>query len=212
MTTPAAKHFDTIASSYDSYKSPTNLYYTILKQAVKEHIILPFPTILDVGCGTGNMLQFLRPKQGMGIDISSQMIKVAKRKYKNNHSLRFQVHNIEAKSIQKNFDYILFNDVIEHIARPDKAIKNLSQSMKLKTTLILSMANPFWEPILLFLEYVHLKMPEGPHVRISESTLLQLLRTYKLRVLSKKTYFPRINMPLIKNWGLIYVYTIQKSA
>jgi len=38
------------------------------------------------------------------------------------------------------------------------------------------MANPMWEPLLLLLEKLNLKMPEGPHYRISNSDLKKELK------------------------------------
>lgn len=206
-----AKHFDLIASKYDDYKRRNNLYYKTLKNAIKSQIKSKNPRILDIGCGTGEILHFLKPSYGLGVDISKEMVKQAKRKYANVKSLSFLFHDIEREPISGNFDYVLFNDVIEHISNKEKAIKNISKLMKKNTTLILSMANPLWEPLLIILENLHFKMPEGPHKRISEAELFSLLKKYRLSVVSKKIYFPHLNIPIVKNLGLIYLYIIRKK-
>lgn len=210
--TNASKHFDALAPLYDTYKSSFNLYYRSLKQAVQDCIKKKSPTILDIGCGTGNILASLHPKKGLGVDISSKMIQQAKRKYGYLKTLSFRKHDIEKQSMQGNFDYILFNDVIEHVENQDIALKNISLSMKKNTILILSMANPKWEPILILLEKLKLKMPEGPHYRISEKQLLQLLHKHCLVVISKNVYIPHTSISFLNNFGLMYVYTIKKLS
>ena len=38
-------------------------------------------TILELGCSTGNLIGNLAPSYGIGIDISDEMIKIAKENY-----------------------------------------------------------------------------------------------------------------------------------
>lgn len=205
-----ADHFNTIAKDYDKFKSRNSLYYKTLKKAVKNEITISKPTILDIGCATGSVLKFLNPEKGFGIDVSKKMISIAKKNSVTYKNLQFITFNIEKKPFKKAvYDYILFNDVIEHVQNQKMAVKNISLSMSKKTILILSMANPLWEPLLLVLEKLKLKMPEGPHNRISEKSLLTLLKDYKLEVISKKIYFPKLS--IFSNLGLIYVYTIKKK-
>ena len=75
--------YNEIAPVYDSfYKSPRHF--------VEEEIIATFlpdmdkaESVLDIGCGTGNMISVgqLHPKSYYGIDISSEMLKSATEKY-----------------------------------------------------------------------------------------------------------------------------------
>jgi hypothetical protein len=44
------------------------------------------------------------------------------------------------------------------------------------------MANPLWEPILLLLEKLKLKMPEGPHYRMPYRKLKRIMTASGLRV------------------------------
>lgn len=194
-------HFEYIAPNYDRYKKRNDFYYTALKKAVQEHITLGDVRILDIGCGTGEIIHFLKPESGIGIDVSHTMIELANKKYQKKNNLRFFVHDIELKPYQGNFDYILFNDVIEHVVNKGKVIKHIAASMNKKTTLILTMANPWWEPILMLLEKLHLKMPEGPHSRISETDLCKLVDENELYVELRREYL----------LGIIYVYRIKKK-
>lgn len=209
MRHPAQIHFDSIAHKYDCYKSEYNFYYNELKNALKDHIP-PGERVLDVGCGTGNLLRFIVPRQGTGIDISDQMIKIAKLKYGRDERLKFYVHNIEKAPFKRQFNYILCADVIEHLSDVERAFTHIARTMNNDTQLILSMANPAWEPILTFLEKLHFKMPEGPHRRISEKELKIILKFCKLQIITKITYLPKLTLLRLNNVGLIYVYRIHK--
>src|ERR1035437_1649871 len=65
--------------------------------------------VLELGCGTGNVLAGLKPSYGLGIDFSTAMIVQAKRLHPNMH---FQGGNSEDRdfigSFPGLFDFILF--------------------------------------------------------------------------------------------------------
>lgn len=74
--------FDKYAKDYDSgWKgSKSARFYNDL---IKELEINPGDSVLDVGCGTGTILNFIASKteiKGYGLDISSEMLKIAKEK------------------------------------------------------------------------------------------------------------------------------------
>lgn len=211
MTT-ITQHFDHIAHQYDGFKSKYNFYYNTLKSAIKSLIKNPnTKSIIDIGCGTGTILDYVQPLNGVGIDISQRMIKIAKNKYLSNRVLKFHTHDIEKSPFSGKYDYILLNDVIEHLQDVNTTIKNISMMMTSKTEFILSMANPYWEPILLILEKVHLKMPEGQHFRISEDNLMQILSNHKLQVTKKLSFLPTTKYKWGNKLGLLFVYVIKKT-
>jgi len=163
------KHFNALADSYDKIKKEkNNYYYQSLIRAVGE-VVPPGKKILDIGTGTGEILNALAPSQGSGIDLSLGMIKKAREKFP---QLRFFSGSYENLALGNQFDFILLVDVIEHLQSPEKLFSNLKKFCRPETQIVLTMANPAWEPFLHLLEKLKLKMAEGPHRRISEKKLL----------------------------------------
>lgn len=178
-------HFDLIANDYDFYKQKNSYYYAAIKDALKQ-IVEPNKRILDFGCGTGDILNFLKPKYGIGIDLSPKLIETAKKKFKSKN-LNFKVENKPPKG---DFDYIIMIDVIEHLANPEQTFKDLAKTANKKTILIISFVSSKWEPILDFLEKIKFKMPEGPHQRITTNNLLITANKNKLTLIEAKTIAP----------------------
>jgi ubiquinone/menaquinone biosynthesis C-methylase UbiE len=214
-----AAHFDQIGEQYDSYKKKNWYYYNQVKRLYREYIAAGL-SVLEIGCGTGDVLAALEPKFGIGIDISKELIACANKKYSLHKNLTYisgdctnyidQFHN-------DVFDFIFMSDVIEHLDDVGLMVKTISQICSQNTKVVISMANPLWEPLLLVLEKLGLKMPEGPHHRISGKKLEKILQHYNLcieergeRVLIPaplpgadwvNKYFYKI--PLFKKIGLI---------
>ena len=168
------KHFDALAETYDRGKTHAWYYYRVLKSIAAAHVPLG-RVVLEVGCGTGDLLVAVKPKYGVGIDISTRMIELAKDKYRAEPYVHFKESSLGAYQPEIAFDYVLFFDVIEHLENQKEDLMHLGAIMRSGTTLLASMANPLWEPILMLLEKFHLKMPEGPHHRIPRKEFLALL-------------------------------------
>ncbi len=72
--------------------------------------------ILDFGCGTGFLYEFLKKKinfrgKYVGYDISSEMINLAKKKYK---KAKFEKKDIFKSRINENFDYVIINGTFNY--------------------------------------------------------------------------------------------------
>ena len=87
------EHFDKIAKDYDYYKSKSWYYYENLKKLYRG-LIPPEKALLDIGCATGDILISLKPRYGLGIDISPEMIKIAQYKHKEKQNIEFRAGKI----------------------------------------------------------------------------------------------------------------------
>lgn len=201
-----ASYFDLIADRYDEYKKKNPHYtgfynYRAIKKALKE-IIPTEKKVFDFGCGTGEILAFLSPTLGIGYDISTEMVQIAKRKFKSKKKLRFVT---SLNQISGTFDYILMVDVVEHLAEPRKAFASLKKFMNEDTYLIVSFVDSSWEPMLWILEKLGLKMPEGPHkrlltdevIKIGEEAGLTCIKTQKVKII-ELIPFPFISLLTFK--------------
>ncbi|MCA9403959.1 MAG: methyltransferase domain-containing protein, partial [Candidatus Omnitrophica bacterium] len=73
-------HFDQIAPNYDYWKKKNSYYYNTLKLFISR-IIPKGASVLEFGCGTGEILAHMEPSRGVGVDISEEMISRAREKY-----------------------------------------------------------------------------------------------------------------------------------
>jgi ubiquinone/menaquinone biosynthesis C-methylase UbiE len=217
------KHFDGLADSYDKIKKEkSGFYYQSLIRAVRE-VVPPGKRILDIGTGTGEILNALSPCQGCGVDVSSGMIEKAREKFP---QLRFFSGSYENLVLGNSFDFILLVDVIEHLQSPEKLFFNLKKFCRPETRIVLTMANPAWEPFLHLLEKLQLKMAEGPHRRISQKKLLAYVAQENFAVQSVASFIllpvaiPFVSrffndwlakIPLIRKMALIQRYVFKSG-
>lgn len=181
METPQS-HFNRIAHRYDAYKRKNSFYYSSLKSLLGS-LIPSGKSVLEIGCGTGELLASLKPSKGLGIDISSEMVSLAKKKYGTNPRLDFKIGSAEKLLINGKWDYVIMVDVVEHLVDHRTVFSRISRFIGPHTKLIITMANPIWEPILVLAEKLRLKMPEGPHRRIKFNQIKSFLKAEQLTII-----------------------------
>jgi 2-polyprenyl-3-methyl-5-hydroxy-6-metoxy-1,4-benzoquinol methylase len=222
-------HFEEIATDYDYYKKKAWYYYDWLKKICVIHTPnIRRKRLLELGCGTGDVLDYLKPKFGLGIDISKRMVDIAKKKH-NSKNLKFEIgagETLDVKRLQKGrFDYILMPDVIEHLADVEKTFANVSSIMHKDSKFIITMINPLWEPIFMIGEKLKYKMPEGPHNRISYRKIKAIAARKGMKISRRNfyvlapIYIPFVSnpvnfifnrIPLVRMLGLVEVLVLTK--
>jgi ubiquinone/menaquinone biosynthesis C-methylase UbiE len=93
--------------------------------------------VLDAGCGTGYLLDFVtvNKSQGYGIDISEFAVKTAQIKYSRLH---FKAGDLTKIPFNNNyFDKVYAFNVIEHIVAQDKALEELHRVLKPGGTIVI---------------------------------------------------------------------------
>lgn len=190
-------HFDKVSETYDIGKKKYSYYYSNIKLLLSEFV--PHnKKVLEVGCGTGDLLASLKSKHGFGMDLSSEMIKIAQKKYT---GLKFST-----KYPNEKYDYIFMTDVIEHLEKPQVVINKISNLMNKDSIFINTMANPIWEPLLMLWEKLGLKMPEGPHKRIKYKDIELMVNKAGMKIIKHdyKLLFP-IKIPIISDFVNTYL-------
>ncbi|MCB4755529.1 MAG: class I SAM-dependent methyltransferase [Elusimicrobia bacterium] len=174
-----ASHFDFLSSEYDNYKIKAQYYYQTVIEGL-HRFIPPNKRVLELGCGTGTILNKLQPRFGLGIDISPKMIETARRNYPH---LQFRVGDIDNLILKETFDFVVMVDLVEHLSNLETSFNKLAETIPPHTTLISSSANPLWAPVLHAAEKLKMKMPEGDHRWPSVNELKKVMEKAGFRVL-----------------------------
>ncbi len=122
--TVIADFFDALADRWDElcFHAPEKINYILEQTTLHKGL-----RILDVGCGTGVLEQYLltyAPVHITGIDLSSRMIEEARRKYAT-PIVDFRCMDIMDLKDEK-FDYIIAYSVFPHFEYPDQVIDHLA--------------------------------------------------------------------------------------
>lgn len=104
----------------DKHFQSVNGHSWLDKILIKKHFDLRNKEILDFGCGFGNMSLWFSKELGatvyaVDIDKNNLMVAAELNKKHNISNVSFHLKNIIEEPLDKQFDFIFLNDVIEHI-------------------------------------------------------------------------------------------------
>ena len=157
VSTALVEYFDALAPARDRWIERNRYYHRELARAFS-FFVPAGCSVLEIGCGTGQLLSALRPRRGVGIDISPKMIEIAREKHPD---LEFRVGDLEDLDVQETFDYVVISDLLGFLHDVQGAFEQLHRVCTPRTRVVVSYYNLLWEPILNFGEAVGLK-PRQP--------------------------------------------------
>lgn len=190
--------FDTLADERDRWIE-RNRYFYEQDWLYMKFLVPPGLRVIKLGCGTGRLLNVLRPARGVGIDISEAMVGRAQ---KNFPHLEFHCGDVEDpemfNSIGGIFDVVILSDTIGLLDDCQKVLENIHALCNRDTRLIISYYSKLWEPVLSLAEKVGFKMPQLEQNWLSTDDIAGLLELTDFQVIKRewRTLIPR------KCWGL----------
>ena len=167
---------DKVAKSRDNWIEKNSYFYKN-DQSYMKFIINKDLKVLELGCGTGQLLNAVNPSYGVGIDLSNNMLDIARENYPH---LNFYQGDIEDQelisSLEGTFDYIIISDTIGFLDDCEKALFGLHSLCTQDTRIVISYHSWRWQPILSFGEKIGLKMPSVEMNWLSTEDMLGLLQ------------------------------------
>lgn len=151
-----AETMDRLAEKRDKYIRRNRYYYKDMIRFMRFNIP-EGSRVLEIGCGTGYLLNALNPSRGVGIDISPKMIQTAQANYPH---LEFLLMDAENLQFHQPFDFIILSDSLGHMEDLQKVLEELHKVMLPSTRLVITYHNFLWQPMLKLAELFRLKMPQ----------------------------------------------------
>lgn len=183
------EYFNSVAKVRERWNKRNSYYHKLIGKYYR-FLIPKNSRVLEIGCGTGNLLNSVNPSYGVGIDFSEEMINLAKSKYPN---YKFLLSNAEDFKLDEKFDYIIVSDLIDFLWDIQSALKNIKKVCNEKTRIIINSYNFLWEPVLKFFEFIGLriKQPLTSWLSIKDITSLLELEGFDVIKVERKIILPK---------------------
>jgi ubiquinone/menaquinone biosynthesis C-methylase UbiE len=167
------KAFDAAAQNYDGTengKHSSKLYNTVVSEIGIAH----YDSLLDVGCGTGNVLALLpAAKRLCGIDLSDKMIDVAHKRMPEAELCAGDAERLPWD--ESTFDVVNCTDSFHHYPDPLKVLCGMRRVLKPDGRLIIT--DPFYPALQRFFINTFAQFGESGDFRVySRETITELLK------------------------------------
>ncbi len=192
------EHYDSLADRKPRFRKINAYYYREILRAL-QRLIPAGKSVLEVGCGDGFLLKRLRPRRGLGIDVSENMIRAARTRHTaEDGSLEYRTGDAESLALEETFDRVLWSDLVGDLLDIQQALENIRTAFDSETRLVLHYHSVFWEPLIKLAQALGLKTPQLNHNWMSRSDIENLLLLADFEIVSsdRKLLCP-IYVPLI---------------
>jgi SAM-dependent methyltransferase len=198
MTQELARHYDSLALQRDDFRRKNRYYYALLDKQYR-YFVPEGKKVMEIGCGTGDLLAALKPSYGTGVDISPKMIERAREKYP---SLRFYAGVLQDVILEEKFDYIILSGLIGELEDIQTFLQSLSRFCTSDTRIIIEYYSYFWQALLKIAEVLGRKMPEGEQNWLTFNDICNFLELTGFQVIkSERTTLLPFNI-----WGISFFF------
>lgn len=165
---PLAKQArDEVRSFYEAHhdqlaraRQNRSYYYDYLSRVLKARVA-PGQRVLEIGCGSGDLLAAVSPSFGVGIDLSGKAVAAARARHPNLHF--FEGDACEAATLTQArgpFDVILIVNVLTFLGDVRRLFDILHLVSHSKTRIIIYSYSRLWQPVLRLAEMLGLKQAQ----------------------------------------------------
>lgn len=152
-------------------------------------------SVLEIGCGDGELLSHFKNKNIAGVDLSSVQIDLARKKIPHGN---FKVQAGEHLDLDGTFDYVILSETINQAGDVQRLFEQLHKVTHVRSRLILNFYHTAWRPLLGVVTRLGLKAKQPPNNWLNPADVHNLLKLAGFELIKQQK---RILLP-IKFFGL----------
>jgi len=191
-------YFETIAKNRIKTRKANSYYWNDITRYC-DYFIHEDNSVLDIGCGTGELLAHVKGKEKTGIDFSEAMIIEAKKQFP---ELDLRVMNASDITLNRTYDVIIISNLVGYLEDVEAVLNEVKKVCHSQSKIIVSYYNKVWEPLLKLGERLGLKTktPEQNWLTQQDINNLLYLAGFDVYRKNRRMLLP-INIPIL-SWLL----------
>jgi SAM-dependent methyltransferase len=136
------KHWNAVAAAAPEASLFGRAYYRRLAE-IYRFLVPAGKRVLEVGCGNGDLLAALRPAEGLGVDFSPEMVRLASARHAGLRFAEADAHDLRA--LEGPFDVIVLSDLLNDLFDVQAVLGQVRRLCHPRTRVILNFYSHLWE-------------------------------------------------------------------
>ena len=146
--------FDHHAERVDAWRSRNSGYHRAIASIARFYIPRG-ARVLEVGCGTGDLLAALEPSKGVGVDLSAAMVRRAAARHPD-----LSFHSMPAERLSlpgQTFDYVILSDLLGYLYDIRAVLERVVAVSHPGTRIVINWYSRLWQPVIHLLDRLGFK-------------------------------------------------------
>jgi SAM-dependent methyltransferase len=189
-----AAFFDAFAPSEQHWRRRNRTYYRLVERICR-FLIPPGGKVLEIGCGSGDLLAALEPADGVGVDVSGEMVELARSRHP---SLRFDHAAGERLDLGETYDFVVLGDLLPYVHDLLELFARVAEHSHAGTRVVIHSYSRAWKPLIRLAEILRLKPPKPLRNWVSPEDVRNLLdlADFEVVTLTRRILMPK-SFPLL---------------
>jgi ubiquinone/menaquinone biosynthesis C-methylase UbiE len=220
-------YLDRIREFYDAAQTETTWFGRFYRSLLAKYycqFIPPNASILEIGCGSGDLLSRLPNRDVTGVDLSNKQIAAARQRIPHGVFITAAAETLRRDlSLNRTFDYIILSDTVNFSPDVQTMLERLQDFASPDTRLILNFQNTVWYPLLKLATILGLKSKQPLTNWLSSSDVRALLDLANWEVIHQEERivcpFPLLGLDRLLNrfvppllpWISLTIFQIARS-
>jgi len=223
-STLTRQHLEKVRAFYEAAPVELNWAARSYRRLLAHYYNLLIPgdaSVLEIGCGAGDLLAQVRAARRVGIDLSPRQIAAARARVPD---AEFHVQAGELLELNGRFDYIIISDTLNLAADVQQLLDRLHGVSHENTRLVFNYFSSAWRPLLAVAGWIGLRSPQPQSSWISTADVRNLLQLsdwqpvfsqlrllLPVRCLGLEVLLNRFLAPLL-GWFCLTVFCVARPA
>lgn len=170
------QHLEKVRAYYDAATTTPNWAARSYRGWLAHYYNLLIPaeaSVLEIGCGSGELLARLHATRRTGVDLSPAQIAAARARLP---EVEFHVQAGECLDLPGTYDYIIISDTLNITADVQRLFEQVQRVARPDTRLLLNFHNSLWRPLFAPARWLGIKAPHPQYSWLASSDVLNLLQ------------------------------------
>ena len=176
----------------------TRRYYRERLRDLYRFLIPPGLRVLELGCGTGDLLASLQPARGVGIDACPAMVERARANHPHLEFLNLDAHQLDST---EPFDVIVCSDLLNEVWDVQQVFEQARKLSHSSTRIVINNYSRLWEIPRRIADRLGLAQPQLPQNWLTVDDIANLLYLADFEVIrtSSEIMLP-LRIPLLSRF------------
>lgn len=191
------EYFRSAAPTWRKYRKRRSYYWDSITHYI-EYYIHSSSSVLEIGCGTGELIGEIKAQKRVGIDFCEELISQAKEAYP---EVEFHTMAAETFDLGEKFDVIILSNLTGFLKDVQAVFARLHKVCHKDTRIIVTSYNRLWEPLIKFAEFIGIKRktPQQNWLSVHDMQNLLYLAGFDTYRTNSSTLLP-IYIPIVSKF------------
>jgi SAM-dependent methyltransferase len=134
------RHWNHVAEASDRRRTGRGYHRRLAE--IYRSLVSPGQAVLELGCGTGDLLAALEPSRGVGVDFSPEMVRRARARHPH---LEFLEQDVAELAVNGPFDVVVLSDLVNDLWDVQRVLERVRAACAPSTRIILNTYSRVWE-------------------------------------------------------------------